>query len=310
MSRYILAGFENEELEQTIKNHETFPLVRELCFKFNLRVLCETELGGLRSAIQMCLPNGMAVGKVYMGKNRDDQTEFCYRTPYYKKDRGSSDEDKQTIRSVKIPSLIATLKRVGAIPSVEKMYEKKMSKLGDAIDIMQTAMGSTFKSTSELHADEIQALICAFLGESPNGNHITIDTIKCKKVLDKYNEADRVRVKKLEEVGRFFLNPFYMVGADSFGHFIVGKVKLVGDVNDKKYEIVEPFKRYADINEREDLIPVMTMTKLAYQGNDRSHRLQNGYIPVTDMYDENLDALFFYTGQPTHYDYVWMATPC
>ena len=51
MSRYILAGFENEELEQAIKEHETFPLVRELCFNFNLRVLCEAELGGTRFVV-------------------------------------------------------------------------------------------------------------------------------------------------------------------------------------------------------------------------------------------------------------------
>ena len=29
-----------------------------------------------------------------------------------------------------------------------------------------------------------------------------------------------------------------------------------------------------------------------------------------DMYDENLDAVFFYERQATHYDYIWMATPC
>ena len=96
-----------------------------------------------------------------------------------------------------------------------------------------------------------------------------------------------------------------MIGADQFGHFIVGKVKVVGD---KQYEIVEQFKRYKDITERGDLIPVMTMTKLAYEG--KNHRMQNGYIPTSDMYDENLDAVFFYERQATHYDYIWMATPC
>jgi hypothetical protein len=171
---------------------------------------------------------------------------------------------------------------------------------------MEKAMGTSYKSNSELHADEVQALLCSFLGESPSGNHVAIDTLKCKRVLDKYNEADRVRLKKLEEVGRFFHNPFYMIGADSFGHFIVGKVKVIGE---KQYEIVEQFKRYADITERDDLIPVMTMTKLACEGSG-NNRLQNGYIPVTDGYDESLDAVFFYQNQATHYDYIWMATPC
>jgi hypothetical protein len=307
MSRYILKGFESEELEQTIKDSRVYPLVRDLCFKFGLKVLAESDITG-KQAFQLCLTNGMAVGKAFVrdiDNNGSLATEYCYRTPYYKKERGSSNDDKETLRSTKVSSLIATIGRVKAIPSIDKMYEKKMSKLGDAREIMERAMGSTHKSTSELQADEIQALLCAFLGESPNGNHITIDTIKCQKVLDKYNEADRVRVKKLEEVGRFFHNPFYMIGADQFGHFIVGKVKVTGD---KQYDIIEPFQRYKDITERDDLIPVMTMTKLAHEG--KAHRLQGGYIPVTDMYDENLDAVFFYHGQPTHYDYIWMATPC
>ena len=305
MSRYILAGFESEELEQSLRDSPVFPLVRDMCFKFGVKVLAEVDLGGSRPAFQLCLPNGMAVGKVYTYINKDNKLEYCYRTPYYKKDRGNSDEDKQTLRSTKVSSLMATISRVGAVIDVPKLLDKKMGKLGDAKDIMEKAMGTSYKSSSEFAANEIQALLCAFLGETPSGNHLTIDTLKCKKVLDKYNEADRVANKKLEEVGRFFSNPFYMIGADSFGHFIVGKVKVTGE---KQYEIVEPFKRYKDITERDDLIPVMTMTKLAHEG--KGHILHNGYIPVTDMYDENLDAVFFYHTQATHYDYIWMATPC
>lgn len=304
MSRYILAGFESEELEQKIKDHQAFTLVRELNFKYNLKVLGTTEYQH-GTAFQMCHTNGMAVGKVFVRAIEDGKTEYCYCTPYYKKERGSSEEDKETLRSVKVSSLMSSIKRVGAIIDIPKLLGKKMGKLSDAKDIMEKAMGSAYKSTSELSPNEIQALICAYLGESPSGNHVAVDAIKCQKVLDKYNEADRVQVKKLEEVGRFFHNPFYMIGADSFGHFIVGKVKVTAE---KQYEIVEPFKRYKDITERDDLIPVMTMTKLAYEG--KGHSLQNGYIPVTDMYDENLDAVFFYHTQATHYDYIWMATPC
>jgi hypothetical protein len=302
--RYILDGFESEEFEQSLKASDVFPLIRDICHKFGLKVLAELEIDGKQS-FQLCLSNGMAVGKVFTRMNGDNKLEYCYRTPYYKKERGSSNEDKETLHSTKVSSLMATLSRVKAIPSITQLLDKKMTKLGSAREIMERAMGSNYKSTSELQADEIQALLCAFLGESPNGNHITIDTIKCKRVLDKYVEADRVAVKKLEEVGRFFSNPFYMIGADQFGHFIVGKVKIVGD---KQYEIVEQFKRYKDITERDDLISVMTMTKLSYEG--RHVRMQNGYIPAADMYDENLDAVFFYERQATHYDYIWMATPC
>lgn len=303
MSRFILEGFATEELVGYLHNDAAFPLVRELCHKFNLRVLTYVQQGDIRK-FQLCLPNGMAVGKAWAKMESDAKYTYYYRTPYYAKERGRSREDKETLQSTKVSSLVATMKRVGAIPSVPVMNDKKLSRLQDAVGLLNGAFGNSSKTSSELSADEIQALLCAYLGETPNGNHLTIDTIKCQKVLDKYNEADRVLARREEEYKRFFYNPFYMIGTDEYGHFLVGKVKIVGH---KQYEIVEPFKRYKDITEYADLIPVMTMTKLAYEGKKN---LQSGYIPVTDKYDESLDAAFFYTTQATHYDCIWMVTPC
>lgn len=305
MSVYILDGFQTEELKQTIHADPAFPLIREMCFKFGLKVLNFTEMGineGEKRKFQLCLPNGIAVCKAWSGMV-DGKRAYYYRSPYYRKERGRTAEDKETIHSTKVSSLIATLKRVNAIPSVENMNTKKTKLIDNAMGSMYKAMGSTYKS-SELSANEVHALLCAYLGETPNGNHLTIDRIKCQKVLDKYNEADRVLVKGKEELQRFFYNPFYLIGADGHGHFIVSKVKLVSE---NQCEIIEPFKRYKNIAEREDLIPVMTMVKLAYEDK---HVLQNGYIPVTDKYDENLDSVFFYSERATHYDYIWMATPC
>ena len=305
MSRFILEGFATEELVDALHNDAAFPLVRELCHKFGLRVLTYVQQGpGDIRKFQLCLPNGMAVGKAWAKMESDAKYTYYYRTPYYAKERGRSIEDKQTLQSTKVSSLMATIKRVCAIPSIPVMNDKKLSNLKDAVGLLNGAMGNSSKSSSELSADEIQALLCAYLGETPNGNHLTIDTIKCQKVLDKYNEADKVVIRRVEETNRFFGNPFYMIGSDEYGHFLVGKFKIVGD---KQYEIIEPFKRYKDITEYADLIPVMTMTKLA---NESKHALQGGYIPITDKYDANLDAVFFYTSRATHYDCIWMVTPC
>jgi hypothetical protein len=312
MSRFILEGFATEELVDALHNDAAFPLVRELCHKFNLKVLtCVSRQVGdydlTARKFQLCLSNGIAVGKAWAvmgGSDEDAKYVYYYRSPYYVKERGRSREDKETLKSTKVSSLVATMKRVGAIPSVPVMNDKKLSRLQDAVGLLNGAMGNSTKSSSELSADEIQALLCAYLGETPNGNHLTIDTIKCQKVLDKYNEADRVVARRVEETNRFFGNPFYMIGSDEYGHFLVGKVKIVGH---KQYEIIESFKRYKDITEYTDLIPVMTMTKLAYEGKKE---LQGGYLPITDKYDENLDAAFFYNTRATHYDYIWMVTPC
>jgi hypothetical protein len=49
------------------------------------------------------------------------------------------------------------------------------------------------------------------------------------------------------------------------------------------------------------------MTKLAYENSNHSRQ---GFIPIMDGYDPNLDAVFFYNSRPTIYDHVWMVTPC
>ena len=61
MSRFILEGFATEELVGYLHNDAAFPLVRELCHKFGLRVLTYVQQGpGDIRKFQLCLPNGMA----------------------------------------------------------------------------------------------------------------------------------------------------------------------------------------------------------------------------------------------------------
>ena len=66
MSRYILDGFYSEELEQSLRANDVFPLIRDICHKYGVKVLCEApSLVG--KAFQLCHTNGMAVGKDLLG---------------------------------------------------------------------------------------------------------------------------------------------------------------------------------------------------------------------------------------------------
>jgi hypothetical protein len=210
---------------------------------------------------------------------------------------------------VKISSLIATLTRHNVVPLPDEMVSKKVAMTRDAMSLMRRHMGESNKS-QELRPDEIHALLAQFLGQDLHSRGLSIDLDKCKNTLDKYDEADRIRDKKLQEVRRAFSNPFYMIGVDELGHHIIGKFKLavLDEANDRfQYETIEPFKRYAAIENYPDLVPLMTMVKVAYETKDCGK--QSGY-PIQDKYDENLDMTFFYTQRPTHYDCLWMTTPC
>lgn len=313
MERFFYDGFRDEEAYEVLKSSPVFPLVRELEFKYGLKVLRRSQINsgyGFETAWQLVHKNGIAVCKVYThnggGKN-GNQLEYCYRSPFYKKERGESHADKETIRSVKISSLMATLTRQNVVPSMDDMTGKKVKNIREAMELMKRALGNSNKS-NDFTSNEIHALLLMALGKSPNSDWVKIDQNKCQEALDKYEEADRLAKVKAEESGRFFYNPFYMIGVDEFGDYLIGKFKLIPVQNGAfQYETVEPFKRYSTYESVPDLIPVMTMTKVAYE--DKQCR-KAGVIPVDDKYDEGLDAVFFYHTTPTHYDHAWMVTSC
>ena len=313
IQRFFLDGFGSDEELTSLKDSPAFPLVREIEFKFGLKVLrtaVTRSNTGAVVAFQLCNKFGIAIAKVWAQQNADGKMEYSYRSPYYRKERGSSPEDKETIRSVKISSLMATLTRHNVVPPHDEMVGKKVAMTKDAMALMRRAMGDSSKA-QELRPDEIHALLAQFLGQDLNSRGLSIDLDKCKNTLDKYDEADRIRDKRVEEVNRAFANPYYMVGVDELGHHIIGKFRLsvMDEANNKfQYETIEPFKRYATIEDYPDLVSLMTMVKVSYETKDTMSK-HYGY-PVQDRYDENLDMTFFYNQRPTHYDCLWMTTPC
>jgi len=302
VEKYFVEGLGNEEMYEELKASKIFPLVRELQFTYGLKVYQKSQGDGY----MMCHPNGFAVSNVWYDH---DETQFKYRSPWYKKQRGSSQSDKETVSSVKISSLMATLKRMEAVPPMEKTTHNYVRRLTDAVSRLRRELGSHNKDHG-LTGDEVHALMLTALGKTPNSNWVKIDQNKCKIILDKFEEADKIKKTKIEESNRFFTNPFYLIGVDMNSHYLVGKFKLTTVSTDQekmKYETVEPFKRYKSYEDLPDLIPVMTMVKLAYETSNHN---KQGVIPIMDGYDPNLDAVFFYHSRPTVYDHAWMVTPC
>ena len=296
-----------------LKSSPVFPLVRELEFKHGLKVLRKVQKDGAFSSDtvwQMVNKSGIAVCKVFttnQGGKDGNQLEYCYRSPFYVKERGDSRQDKETIRSIKISSLMATLTRQDVVPPMGDMVSKKLKNTKDAMSTMKNALGKSSKSV-DFNPNEVHALLLMALGRNPNSEWVKIDQNKCIETLDKWEEADRLAKVKQEESKRMFLNPFYMIGVDEFGDYLIGKFKLNPVSSEEyQYETVEPFKRYRTYEEVPELIPVMTMIKVAYE--DKVGR-KAGVIPVADSYDEGLDTVFFYNTQPTHYDHAWMITSC
>lgn len=304
MSTMFYDGFEGSMTD--LKALDVFPLIREMVFTYGLKVVRETKRGWL-----LChASNGIAVGKVFARLNTEGHTEYCYFSPYFRKERGSSEDDRRTLHSVKISSLMTSIKKMKAIPSANDMEEKKTSLLPKPITYLKRSLGDSRKY-ADVPADTIHVLLAHYFGENPDSLGLSIDQDVCKNLLDKFNKADTLEAIKVEKTTEFFCNPFYMIGADEFGDFMIGKVQLASPLTDSiQYKIVEPFKRYKNIEEGyPELIPFMTMMKLVYENKDISKEPKSN-LPYMDVYDEALNAVFFYEGRATHYDHVYVVTPC
>lgn len=309
VNRYFLDGFGDDEAYRALGASNVLPLVRELQFKYGLKVLRFFSLPGSSTADTcfMAFDNGLAVCKVWARKNASDQMEYFYRSPFFLKDRGESREDKETLHSTKLSSLMATITRRKVVPDADNLTNRNTRLLRNAVELMKRSIGKSLKD-SMFTQDEIHAILLMALGKSPNSDWVRVDQNKCQEALDKFEEADRVGKLKNEEVDRMFRNPFHMVGVDRRGDYLIGKFKLSGTEDGMmQWEVVEQFKRYRSYEQVPELIPLMTMVKVAYENKSYTRA---GVLPIVDTYDEGLDAVFFYNTSPDDYDCVWMVSSC
>jgi len=298
----FLDGYENDEIKLKLMESPAFPLVREIVFKHGLRVARQTNTGWL-----MCNQYGIAVGKANCTKNPEGVLEYTWRSPYYMKERGSDRADKETIHSAKLSSLMGVLKAKRVIPSAVVMIDRKMKMLGAPVRYLRRSLGNSKKDVA-MHSDTVHALLAYYLHGETDSRGLSIDRSECKNLLDKCDNADSIKRMKNEKCNAFFQNPFYMIGVDEFGDYLIGKMRMSpSDEIEAKVEIIEQFKRYKSIEEYPDLIPFMTMTKAVYE-NKQQH-IHCG-LPIVDEYNDSLDAVFFYDTRPTHYDHIYAVTPC
>ncbi len=128
VEKLILDGFGSDRLVEQINASPTKKLIYELNYKYGLKVLATTQLPeswGVRPLeFVMCQPDtGFAVAKVWTIESAGE-IEYSYRSPYYTKERGNGREDKETLHSKKLSSLMATLKRNDVIADNDYIFKE------------------------------------------------------------------------------------------------------------------------------------------------------------------------------------------
>ena len=307
--RLIYQGFENELLEKCINNSPAKKLIHELNFKYGLSVveymIPDPRLSSQHDKFLLADPSGFMVASVWVDKE-DGHDVYNYRSPFYRKDRGSDSADRETIHSKKLSTLMATLKRNNVIPPPDGMLNKlPADNFEQGASLIDGHHGRDYKQ-SNFSADDIHNMLkVILLGESTNELNIN----NCKEVLDKWDSMDRIKVEKQKDIERFFNNEFYAIGADKLNHLVIGSVKRMPRQGTEYYtfQAVKPFKRMTELPD--ELKAIMLMNKVHAEGKNVTHFYANT-VPADSSYNPDLDLINVTARHVDNFNFQWTLVPC
>jgi hypothetical protein len=312
-------------LGMAIATSECKTLIREICFKYDLKVLCTVERQDAvdKKSFLLVRDGWNPIGEVYSRILRDsddkDFTEYSFYSHYYEKARGKSVDDRHTLRSKKISSLMTTIKKMKAIPSdIVATTRKHTMQWADNISSYEGKLGMERKSVSDagFHASDLQAIMEYVLGESPNTNMTVAIQDKCKIALDKYKSIDKMNDSTRQELSRLFDTAFYVVGASQNDYLVVGIARCTNTLSassrsNYEFEMVKPIKLVDNLEEFPELLSVMTMWKAQRESEGSNRKLLGGALPITtSTVNKELDLVIDYEYGTTPYHFVWLMTPC
>ena len=255
-----------------VTDNKAFPLVRELAHKYDLQVLGisgETIEG---ANIYMSRADGIPLCRVYWMKNRE---AYAIRNVVVAKDRGRDYEDKLIFFGKRVSFLMKVIEEKQLIPkTTDDMFRQVFGNdIYNMAQMFSNTLGEVRKHNM-LSGDEVHRLLMIVLNNQSKDTLSKESMNKVLLTLDKYNDIDSMRAKRIEEMREVFSQPLRVLGSDALGSFIVGKIQLqpiwgdgdsMGELQSIKMDIAESFKRVNDVVEVEDVITTMAMLKTHLQ---------------------------------------------
>lgn len=257
--------------EQVVLN-KAFPLVRELAHKYDLMVLALSErIDRSLDILYMSRADGIPICKVFF---MEDKESFAIRNCIAEKDRGRHRDDKLTYFGKRIPFVMKTIEKEGLIPKDTLAFFNSTlaNPILSAVDSLSSSFGDVRKGGS-MSGEIIHSLIEIAFGNRHLSTLSSESMTKVQSALDKYRDADKTRVERQRELTEIFNNPVWAIFYDETDSFCVGRMKLSptwGSVSETtpssvSMDIVEDFRRVADVTEITELIPSMAMLKTAIE---------------------------------------------
>ena len=220
-------------LEEEIESNKALrQFARELYHVYGLRVIGKTKVYPYRSfdttmGYMVADAGELAIGRFFLEETNTTTKEFqyCYHSMYFQKERGSDTFDRHCLRSKKLSSLMRTMRKVEAVVNSDYVYQQRVNPVLNrmAMFVADTKGGNTSKGNYIGNEDWHKLLLGVKQGKTFEEINL-VSKNSFQEILDKWNEVDKTRTLRDEEVCRFFDNGV-AVGIDSFNQFIV--VELV-----------------------------------------------------------------------------------
>lgn len=259
--------------EEEVVLNKAFPLVRELAHKYGLVVLEVSKRFESPNLNPMYLSraDGIPVCKVFF---MEDREAFAIRNCLTMKDRGRSRDDKLTYFGKKVSFVMKVVEKESLIPRDAQDFITATvgDRIRGAVDNLSSSFGEVRKGVP-LNGDIVHNLIEIAFGNRHVSTLSAESMSKVQFALDKYRDADKTRAERQRELGEIFSKPVWSIIHDDTDSFCVGMMKLSpvwGDINTTSpsslhIDIVENFRRVADVTEVAELIPTMAMLKTSIE---------------------------------------------
>ena len=253
--------------ENDIINCPAYPLVRELAYTYGTQVIAASANPSHRR-FYLAREDGVCVGYAMY----EEDSGFGFRSVVATKERGGRRaDDRHTWFSKKLASLMRTIKKEKLIPSGYEYILQNDSKIREAIESAVLSGGDTRKSGYVDGIQQHELLEIAFGNRSVHS--LSVESIaEFKTALDKYRQIDTIREKRRAHIRDVFSEPLWAVCCDLTGSFLVGKLSCNVHLNDDSFrgadlsiDIAQPFKRVKEIEEIPEVMPKLTMLRVALQ---------------------------------------------
>lgn len=326
---YIYQNYQVPELEQLFqKQPPLHKYIMELRHTFGLfvyGVIQEDHMPFGRA--RLCNEKGIHVAEAWIGKGEDKDgnvmDSFCYYSNWFRKQRGRSETDRRTLSSIKLSSLITSMKRSEVVPSVDRTYEV----LHDCLDAGEVNIHKSVskdrarKDHYSVNIDAYHAMLKILLNNESPDLLMRFDRSSLQKVLDEFNKVDEISALREAEVKEKFLMPeLYGIGVVHNGDYLVAKFTIdvvQKNAHDLKLKAnIKDMKRVKSLVEScSEFIPLLTMYKAANENKHEEDRLiannDNWLIPRGDRYDKDFDINLCFDSRNHGREFVqWMFVPC